>query len=96
MTANRSVPRGERLMCAPGAAVAAKKILWRAMKSRQVSSMPGSSFAMIPEFYRESASASHPHFRRGRESDAKAQKSSTSAGSRIRPSATGRRQMKFF
>src|SRR5271165_6455665 len=46
MTAKASVPRGDRLTCAPGAAEAAKKIRCRAMKSRQLASMQGSTLAM--------------------------------------------------
>src|SRR5271165_4290399 len=96
MIANASVPRGDTLTRAFGAAEAAKKMRWRLMKSRQLASIEGSCLAMARGFYRESLSASQPHFRSGSESAAKAQKSSTNAGLRIWTSDTGRRQMKFL
>ena len=48
------------------------------------------------EILAESDNASQAHVRSGSESEAKAQKSSTSAGAWIRSSATGRRQTKFL
>jgi hypothetical protein len=50
MTANASVPRGETLTRAPGAAEAAKKMRCRAMKSLWLASMLGNCLPMARDF----------------------------------------------